>query len=123
MTDNNVFYYGEDKIHYEVVRKEVTYKEKTGKSKSDTLISENTKPLKPSKLIKPSRPRKVVIKVHPDLRVVATAPSDATDEMIHENVRAGYGKAYKTLPSKKIMYCPSVMSAVRPSFIWVVVMC
>ncbi|WP_367110752.1 M48 family metallopeptidase [uncultured Psychrobacter sp.] len=81
MTENGDFYYGEDKIHYEVVRKEVTYKEKTGKSKSDTLISDETKP---SKLTKPSRPRKVVIKVHPDLRVVATAPVDASDEMIHD---------------------------------------
>ncbi|WP_367105439.1 M48 family metallopeptidase [uncultured Psychrobacter sp.] len=83
MTENGDFYYGEDRIHYEVVRKEVTYKEKTGKSRSDTLISDETKP---SKLIKPSRLRKVVIKVHPDLRVVATAPIDASDEMIHDAV-------------------------------------
>lgn len=75
MTENGDFYYGQDKIHYEVVRKEATYKEKTGKSKSDKLIVEKTKPRKP---------RKVVIKVHPDQRVVATAPVDATDEVIHD---------------------------------------
>jgi predicted metal-dependent hydrolase len=72
MIDNGIIYYGEDKIHYEVVRKEAV-----GKSKSDTLISENTK------LNKPSKPRKVVIKVHPDQRVVATAPFDASPELIH----------------------------------------
>ena len=72
MTNNGVIYYGENKIHYEIVRKEATYNKITGKSKSDTLITEKTKP------------RKVRIKVHPDQRVVATAPIDATDEMIHD---------------------------------------
>ena len=67
MTERGIFYYGEDKIHYEVVRKDTK-----NKSKSDTLINEK------------SKPRKVVIKVHPDQRVVATAPSDATNEMIHD---------------------------------------
>lgn len=80
MVDNSVFYYGEDKIHYEIVRKEVTYKEKTGKSKNDTLITEKTKP---NKL---RQPRKIIIKVHPDQRVVATAPIDASDAMIHEAI-------------------------------------
>ena len=75
MTENGVFYYGQDKIDYEVVRKEVTYKEKIKKPESDKLITEKTKP---------GKPRKVVIKVHPDQRVVATAPNDATDEMIHD---------------------------------------
>lgn len=75
MTEIGNFYYGEDKIHYEVVRKEATYKEKINKSGNDKLIIEKTKP---------SKPRKVVIKVHPDQRVVATAPSDATDKMIHD---------------------------------------
>lgn len=70
MTENGDFYYGEDKIHYEVVRKEAK-----NKSRSDMLITENTKP---------SKPRKIVIKVHPDQRVVATAPIDATNEMIHD---------------------------------------
>lgn len=73
MTENGNFYYGEDKIHYEVVRKDAK-----NKYKSDKLIKENTKP---NKL---RQPRKIVIKVHPDQRVVATAPTDATDEMIHD---------------------------------------
>ncbi|MBF0658521.1 M48 family metallopeptidase [Psychrobacter sp. NG25] len=72
MTENGVFYYGQDKIDYEVVRKEVTYKEKINQPESDKLIAKKTKP------------RKVVIKVHPDQRVVATAPVDATDEMIYD---------------------------------------
>ena len=72
MTENGVFYYGQDKIDYEVVRKEVTYKEKINQPESDKLIAKKTKP------------RKVVIKVHPDQRVVATAPNDATDEVIHD---------------------------------------
>ncbi|WP_201596312.1 M48 family metallopeptidase [Psychrobacter vallis] len=66
MTENGDFYYGEDKIHYAVVHKEAA-----DKSKSDPIINKKRKP------------RKVVIKVHPDQRVVATAPIDATDEMIH----------------------------------------
>lgn len=72
MTENGIFYYGQDKIDYEVVRKEVTYKATAGKSKADILATEK------------SKPRKVIIKVHPDQRVVATAPIDATDEMIHD---------------------------------------
>lgn len=67
MTETGNFYYGEDKIHYEVVRKDTK-----NKSKSDTLINEK------------SKPRKVVIKVHPDQRVIATALNDASDEMIHD---------------------------------------
>ncbi|MGB2786368.1 M48 family metallopeptidase [Psychrobacter sp.] len=72
MTENGVFYYGQDKIDYEVVRKEVTDKKKINQPESDELITEKTKP------------RKVVIKVHPDQRVVATAPVDATNEMIYD---------------------------------------
>lgn len=72
MIENGIFYYGQDKIDYEIVRKEVTYKATTGKSKADILTTEK------------SKPRKVVIKVHPDQRVVVTAPIDATDEMIHD---------------------------------------
>ncbi len=72
MTENGDFYYGQYKIDYEIVRKEVTYKATTGKSKNDILTTEK------------SKPRKVVIKVHPDQRVVVTAPIDATDEMIHD---------------------------------------
>ncbi|MGE6245490.1 M48 family metallopeptidase [Psychrobacter proteolyticus] len=77
MTENGDFYYGQDKIDYEVVRKEATYKEKINQTESDELITEKTKL---------SKPRKVVIKVHPDQRVVATAPVDATDEVIHDAV-------------------------------------
>ncbi|MGE6391074.1 M48 family metallopeptidase [Psychrobacter pacificensis] len=72
MTENGIFYYGQDKIYYEIVRKEGTYKATTAKSKADTLTTEKIKP------------RKVVIKVHPDQRVVVTAPIDAIDEMIHD---------------------------------------
>ncbi|PKG65214.1 M48 family peptidase [Psychrobacter sp. Choline-02u-13] len=72
MTENGVFYYGQYKIDYEVVRKEVIYKEKISKPESDKLIA------------KKAKPRKVVIKVHPDQRVVATAPNDATDEVIYD---------------------------------------
>lgn len=72
MIENGIFYYGQDKIDYEIVRKEVTYKATTGKSKADMITTEK------------SKPRKVVIKVHPDQRVVATAPIDATNEMIHD---------------------------------------
>lgn len=52
-----VFAYGNDMIHYAVIRKAESSKLKT---------------------------RKVVIKVHPDQRVVATVPHDATDESIQE---------------------------------------
>mgnify|MGYP000852638550 CR=1 FL=1 len=69
MTAGVNFYYGEDKIHYEVVRKEAK-----NKSRSDTLINEK------------SKPRKVVIKIHPDQRVVATAPIDASEEIIHDAI-------------------------------------
>ena len=41
MTETGNFYYGEDKIHYEVVRKDTK-----NKSRSDTLINEKSKPRK-----------------------------------------------------------------------------
>lgn len=69
MTETGDFHYGEDKIHYEVVRKEAK-----NNSRSDKLIT------------KKINPRKVVIKVHPDQRVVATVPVDASDEMIHDAI-------------------------------------
>ena len=72
MTETGNFYYGEDKIHYEVVRKEFTRKKSAHKKAVDKPLTEKTKP------------RKVVIKVHPDQRVVATVPIDASDEMIHD---------------------------------------
>lgn len=56
-SERGVFSYGNDMIHYDVIRKSV---------------SDNVKA------------RKVVIKVHPDQRVVATVPHDATGETIHE---------------------------------------
>nr|WP_241879536.1 hypothetical protein [Psychrobacter sp. PraFG1]UNK06351.1 hypothetical protein MN210_07410 [Psychrobacter sp. PraFG1] len=87
-------YYGEKLIDYEVVRK--------------------------------ANSRKLRIKVHPDQRVVVTAPMDTTQAFIQSSVnkrRAGYGSTYKILPSKKAMYCPSAISAARPSFIWGEDMC
>lgn len=60
--ERGVFSYGTNVIHYEVIRK----------SASSKAQANNTKP------------RKIVIKVHPDQRVVATAPIDATDLIIHD---------------------------------------
>ena len=77
MTENGDFYYGEDKIHYEVVRKDFTRKNSAHKKAVDKL--ESDKPL-----TEKTKPRKVVIKVHPDQRVVATAPIDASDKIIHD---------------------------------------
>ena len=73
MTEHRIIYYGQSKIHYELLRKETAVK-----SESAIDITENTK------LSKPSKPRKVLIKVHPDQRVVATAPIDASDMLIHD---------------------------------------
>lgn len=62
-------HYADDFIAYEVIRKPVK------------IISASSKrPLA-------SAPRKVRIKVHPDGRVVATAPEDAADTAIHEAVQ------------------------------------
>ncbi len=58
--ERGVFTYGNDTIHYDVIRK--------------------SQPVKTDK----RPPRKVVIKVHPDQRVVATVPYDASDEAIHD---------------------------------------
>lgn len=63
--ERGVFSYGTDVIHYEVIRKPAS---------SKAQVNDN-------------KPRKVLIKVHPDQRVVATAPDDATDELIHEAMR------------------------------------
>lgn len=51
------FSYGNETIHYEIIRK-----------------PENSK----------AKNRKVMIKVHPDQRVVATVPHDASDRLIHD---------------------------------------
>ena len=65
-------YYGDDLIPYEVVRKP---------AKDNSLANKaSSKPAKPLS-------RKVRIKVHPDGRVVATAPEDASDSAIHEAVQ------------------------------------
>jgi hypothetical protein len=60
--ERGAFIYGNDTIHYEVIRSSVS----TDAAKK--------------------RPRKVVIKVHPDQRVVASAPYNATEDAIHEAV-------------------------------------
>jgi predicted metal-dependent hydrolase len=56
-SERGAFFYGNGMIHYDVIRKSRSTKVKA---------------------------RKVVIKVHPDQRVVATVPYDATDESIQE---------------------------------------
>jgi len=60
INEQGVFIYGSDTIHYDVIRKS---------QPADTAKKQA---------------RKVVIKVHPDQRVVATVPHDATDESIQE---------------------------------------
>ncbi len=60
--ERGVFTYGNDTIHYDVIR--------------------NTKPADDAK----KTARKVTIKVHPDQRVVVTVPHDACDEAIQEAV-------------------------------------
>ncbi len=79
MVERGAFYYGDQQIHYEVVRKE------TVKPKSDSSIIVKRLPSKT-----PSR--KILIKVHPDQRVVVTAPYDASTEMIYAATikRAGW---------------------------------
>lgn len=58
--ERGVFTYGNDTIHYDVIRK--------------------TKPADNAK----QTARKVIIKVHPDQRVVATVPHDASDDAIQD---------------------------------------
>lgn len=60
--ERGAFYYGNDMIHYDVVRKSQSSKVSSSKAVA----------------------RKVVIKVHPDQRVVATVPHDATDDSIQQ---------------------------------------
>ena len=59
-SERGVFTYGNDTIHYDVIRK--------------------TKPADNAK----KTARKVIIKVHPDQRVVATVPHDASDDAIQD---------------------------------------
>jgi len=61
-TERGAFYYGNNMIHYDVIRKS-----QSSKTSSSKTVA-----------------RKVVIKVHPDQRVVATVPHDATDDSIQE---------------------------------------
>lgn len=65
--ERGVLAYGEEIIHYNVIRK-------TAESSSNNAVINGKKPSKAS--------REVIIKVHPDQRVVATAPHDATSEAI-----------------------------------------
>jgi len=67
MQERGVFVYGEQIIHYDVIRK-------LAESSPHHAEIHGKKPAK--------APRKVVIKVHPDQRVVATAPHDATADAI-----------------------------------------
>jgi predicted metal-dependent hydrolase len=60
--ERGAFYYGNDMIHYDVIRKSQSSKVSSSKAVA----------------------RKVVIKVHPDQRVVATVPHDATEDSIQE---------------------------------------
>ena len=111
MTEHRIIYYGQSKIHYELLRKEVTYKEKTDKFKGDILSSEK---------IKSDKPRKVLIKVHPDQRVVATAPIDASDMLIHDAMmkRARWiWQSLQDFAKQKDRYYLNVISVVKPSFI------
>ena len=61
-SERGVFTYGNDTIHYDVIRK--------------------TKPADNAK----KTARKVIIKVHPDQRVVATVPHDASDDAIQDAI-------------------------------------
>ncbi len=62
--ERGVFSYGDELIHYDVIRITRTNNESVEKKTA----------------------RKVVIKVHPDQRVVATVPADASDESIKKAV-------------------------------------
>lgn len=61
-SERGVFTYGNDTIHYDVIRK--------------TKPAENAK----------KTARKVIIKVHPDQRVVATVPHDTSDDAIQDAI-------------------------------------
>ena len=61
-SERGAFYYGNDMIRYDIIRKVKSSKVSTSKDAK----------------------RNIVIKVHPDQRVVATVPHDATEESIQE---------------------------------------
>ena len=67
--ESGVFAYGEEVIHYHVIRK-------AAESSSDNAVINEKKNSKAA--------RKVIIKVHPDQRVVATVPHDASRESIQD---------------------------------------
>ncbi|MBL1261277.1 MAG: M48 family metallopeptidase [Thiotrichaceae bacterium] len=69
--ERGVFAYGEEIVHYDVIRK-------AAESNSDNAVINGKKPAKTY--------RKVIIKVHPDQRVVATVPHDATSDAIQNAV-------------------------------------
>ena len=62
--ERGIFAYGDEVIHYDIIRRSV----------DGQNANKDTKP----------KPRKVLIKVHPDQRVVATVPNDTTGEAIQE---------------------------------------
>ncbi|MEH6550089.1 MAG: SprT family zinc-dependent metalloprotease [Pseudomonadales bacterium] len=62
--ERGVFSYGDEVIHYDIIRKTLEKAPKTA----------------------PVAARKVVIKVHPDQRVVVTVPHDATNKAVQEAV-------------------------------------
>ncbi len=66
--ERGIFAYGDEVIHYDIIRRSVD------SPNADTNTNTNTKP----------KLRKVLIKVHPDQRVVATVPNDTTGEAIQE---------------------------------------
>ena len=59
--ESSVLHYGDERIEYDIIRRK--------------LQADSTSPR-----------RKVTLKVHPDLRVVATAPHDASNDDIHQIV-------------------------------------
>jgi predicted metal-dependent hydrolase len=67
--ERGVFSYGDELIHYDVIRKKLSSKKLSSKENTTKKAT-----------------RKVVIKVHPDQRVVATVPIDASDEAIKKAV-------------------------------------
>ncbi|MBC8210093.1 MAG: M48 family metallopeptidase [Gammaproteobacteria bacterium] len=69
--ERGVFAYGDELIHYDIIHK-------AAESSSENAVINGKKPAKSS--------RKVIIKVHPDQRVVATAPHDATNEAIQKAI-------------------------------------
>ncbi|MCU7940204.1 MAG: M48 family metallopeptidase [gamma proteobacterium symbiont of Bathyaustriella thionipta] len=68
--ESGLFTYGDEIIHYQVIRKQTNIASDQSAIKKDNSV----------------KARKVTIKVHPDQRVVATAPIDATSDAIQKAV-------------------------------------